>query len=231
MHAGIVAAPASRVATFNSHAVFSCNGTGSVLFWYIDGLQEDNPVNVDRGIDADTLPGSVDGTHNSTLSVPATLENNETVIQCVVFGSNGHEESPNVTLLIQGSYTATGLPNSYAIHFLFLDQLHTCSNISLLLGILAPPSELAIDHVNDYNQRLTWTPPFTLDITDVDPDITYSVCCNVTVNCTSTTNPYYDFPTLCDPAEFTVTALNPVGESEPRSIAFGPIYVQKNWCV
>ena len=102
MHSGIVAAPASRVATFNSHAVFSCNGTGSVLFWYIDGLQEDNPVNVDRGIDADTLPGSVDGTRNSTLSVPATLENNETVIQCVVFGSNGHEESPNVTLLIQG---------------------------------------------------------------------------------------------------------------------------------
>ena len=94
------------------------------------------------------------------------------------------------------------------------------------LGILAPPSNMAIDHVNDYNQRLTWTPPFTLDITDVDPDITYSVCCNVTTNCTSTTNPYYDFPTLCNPVEFTVTAVNPVGESEPNRIVFGAIYVQ-----
>ena len=102
-------------------------------------------------------------------------------------------------------------------------SLYLLSSVS---GILAPPSNLAIGHVNDYNQRLTWTPPFTLDITDVDPDITYSVCCNVNTNCTSTTNPYYAFPTLCDPVEFTVTAVNPVGESESNRIVFGPIYTQ-----
>ena len=129
-HLDIIAAPVARVAVLNSDAIFSCDGTGFTLLWCIDGLQDNNIAIVDRGIDVDTISDPVARTWNSTLTVPATQENNKTVIQCEVVGSNGHKESPNVTLLIQGI-----LQQDCPIHMQYIlcfwtGCMHACSNTS-----------------------------------------------------------------------------------------------------
>ena len=68
---------------------------------------------------------------------------------------------------------------------------------------------------------LTWTPPFSLDITGVDPDLWYRVeVYNVTSGRTPLTNlsvsePEFNFtvpdPSPCDQFEFRVTPVNGAG--------------------
>ncbi len=76
---------------------------------------------------------------------------------------------------------------------------------------------------------LTWTPPFSLDITSVDPDITY---CVGVVNSTSSlvihsqcgiTDTQYNYTvsprsTPCDNYTFTVTPNNLVGDGTSASM-------------
>ena len=107
---GIPVPPTSRVAALNSTATYHCVVSGytqyTYVYWRIDGLQHSNPAVEARGILVITNPDAIAGTRNSTLTVPGTLENNETVILCVVVGNNGLEESPEVTLLIQGKFNS-----------------------------------------------------------------------------------------------------------------------------
>ena len=102
---GILVPPTSRVAALNSTATFNCVGSGYTLYWRIDGLRDNDPTIKERGIHA--VNPDPDDTFNSTLTVPAIIENNKTVIQCVVAvvnGSSGQKiESPTVTFLIQGT--------------------------------------------------------------------------------------------------------------------------------
>ena len=63
-----------------TNAQFHCAGTGNHLMWEVDGLQPDHPDILARGITTITLPSS--GTVQSTLTVPATSENNGTTVRC-----------------------------------------------------------------------------------------------------------------------------------------------------
>ena len=64
------------------------------------------------------------------------------------------------------------------------------------------------------HKRLTWEAPASLNITDVEPDISgYRICTNLTEVCTNTTELEYVFPNLRIPIQFSVTAVNLVGES------------------
>ena len=72
---------------------------------------------------------------------------------------------------------------------------------------------------------LNWTAPFTLDITDVDPDITYRV--NVIRSASSTTNFETNVTTLsfplsrnigCVDISFIVTPVNVLGEGSTSMI-------------
>ncbi len=76
---------------------------------------------------------------------------------------------------------------------------------------------------------LTWTPPFSLDIPGVDPDITY---CVGVVNSTSSlvihsqcgiTDTQYNYTnnTECDTYTFTVTPVNIVGNGTSASVTRG----------
>ncbi len=74
---------------------------------------------------------------------------------------------------------------------------------------------------------LTWTPPFTLDITDVDPDITYRVCNDSTDTCMDTADTSVLFETMCDPVEYYISACNPVDCGGNATMVFpqGKFYV------
>ena len=65
------------------NALFHCNGSGNIITWIVDGLQENQPSIFQRGISSVLIPSS--GTVQSTLTVPATLVNNGTTVQCVIY--------------------------------------------------------------------------------------------------------------------------------------------------
>lgn len=83
-------------------------------------------------------------------------------------------------------------------------------------GLLDSPTQLATSALIQ-NQILTWTPPPTLDITDLHPDIIYRVCNNVTDTCVNTGDTSYIIPTTAffsSATEYRLSACNPVGCSQ-----------------
>ena len=73
------------IAKVGENALFHCTGSGLAIQWIADGIYVTNtdPAIVDRGITAYIVSSS--GTVQSTLTVPATLENNDTTVQCVLY--------------------------------------------------------------------------------------------------------------------------------------------------
>ena len=98
-------------------------------------------------------------------------------------------------------------------------------------GVLGRCPNLQITPSGNYHQRLTWDPPSTLNITAVEPDISsYIVCSNISSEC-STINVtegdssdlrQYIFTNLRAYINFTVTAVNIVGDGESASIVSEP---------
>ena len=72
----------SVTALIGTNAQFHCAGTGNHLVWEVDGLTLDHVNILARGITAATNTSS--GTVQSTLTVPATSENNGTTVRCGV---------------------------------------------------------------------------------------------------------------------------------------------------
>ena len=70
-------------ALIGTAAQFHCAATGYILTWLVDGLLHDNPTIIARGVSVVTRPG-VSGSIQSNLTVPATLENNGTSVQCAI---------------------------------------------------------------------------------------------------------------------------------------------------
>ena len=93
-----------------------------------------------------------------------------------------------------------------------------------ILGLPDYPPNLHITSYGSYH-KLSWNPPFSLDITDVDPDISgYTICTNVSDRCLNTTENVLRFPNLCMPVEFTVSANNIVGQGVKGAIVYQPPY-------
>ena len=100
-------------------------------------------------------------------------------------------------------------------------------------GELEKCPNLKINSSRDYHQLLTWDPPSTLNITAVEPDISsYIVCSNISNECTtinvteagddSSDLRQYKFPNLRVYINFTVTAVNIVGNGESTSVVTTP---------
>ena len=66
-----------------TNALFHCNGSGTVLAWEVDGLPLNHQNIVDREITEHTVSPS-SGTVQSTLTVPATSENDGTTVRCFI---------------------------------------------------------------------------------------------------------------------------------------------------
>ncbi len=95
--------------------------------------------------------------------------------------------------------------------------------VFLVQGVLLPPSQLAIAPVDaaPYFRRLSWNPPFTLDVTNVDPDLSFRICFilqSVTLMCTMTSATSYQFLNFMVSLQIIVRALNAPGESGPGII-------------
>lgn len=110
-------------------------------------------------------------------------------------------------------------------------------------GVLSPPTEFEISSdSSDSFQRLSWTPPFTLDITGVAPDITgYRVCFYFSQPpiCSTREEPYFDFLNINLPLTFVVSAINVVGESNSTDFSrpacgqnhpAGMVFTGVNYC-
>ena len=96
-------------------------------------------------------------------------------------------------------------------------------------GTLGRCPNLQIIPSGNYHQHLTWDPPSTLNVTAVEPDISsYIVCSNISTECTtinvtevegdSSDLCQYKFPNLRAYINFTVTAMNIVGNGESTSV-------------
>ena len=113
--------------------------------------------------------------------------------------------------------------------FKWLTVKYLSSVINTLAGLLDAVGALSVDLV-DTNISLTWTAPFTLDISKVDPDITY--CVDV-VNSTSSSTVLsecgiietsFSFPIgrVCDNLNytFTVTPVNRAGNGTAVTLGY-----------
>ena len=100
-------------------------------------------------------------------------------------------------------------------------------------GVLGKCHDLQITPSGNYCRRLTWDPPSTLNITAVEPDISsYIVCSNISTECTtinvteaegdSRDLRQYTFLNLRTYINFTVTAVNVMGDGESASIVYEP---------
>ncbi len=87
-------------------------------------------------------------------------------------------------------------------------------------GLLNSPSDVSIEYHDISRITLTWTSPFTLDITELDNDITYRICDNYTITCAESTITSHSFLTTHLPVEYSVSACNPVGCSENTTLVW-----------
>ena len=89
-------------ATLNTIAIFHCTGNGILFQWFVDGHGGSTPQAMGHGVEF--TDNTEDGTTNSTLTIPATMDNDNITIYCAV-GGNGFDTSPEVLLRVQGMYT------------------------------------------------------------------------------------------------------------------------------
>lgn len=127
----------------------------------------------------------------ANLTIEPRIENNKTVISCLATLASGAVFSAPLTFLVQ--------------------------------GILSAPPDLEVITIDSRPnfKRLSWQPPYTLDITNVEQDITgYRVCFSFSATevCVLTEDTSYDFLSVRLPLEFLVTSINVVGESDASRV-------------
>ena len=102
-------------------------------------------------------------------------------------------------------------------------------NILYLPGLLGPVINLTYYYGSALSVNISWSAPFSLDVTDVDNDIGYSVFIyNITddepttliscTNCINITETQYtftpDYPSPCHKYIFTIIPFNGAGQGE-----------------
>ncbi|CAI8007690.1 hypothetical protein GBAR_LOCUS5340 [Geodia barretti] len=205
------------------------------FLWDINGktIQEIGlELLAERGIVSDYMLVREDNRSFTVIGIDPRVENNNTRIFCVAqFSDTAPLTSAAVTFRIQGR-------QQLAILVFTVD----CSTMCSQPGLLDPPTALEIVHHNATHQVLRWTPPFTLDLTAYEDDITgYSVTLEMesppprdpydlsvsrdlldsTTNFTwslSGTSTEFFFPRYAFPVWLSVRAENPVGLGAPSPL-------------
>ena len=165
----------------------------------------------------------------SNLTISSTVGNNNTRIRCLVRHLVEHRYVASEVVLfhVQGQQPK----HTDTCCSVMVDQ--ATSVILCSSGLLGKCPGLQIILSGNYHQCLTWDPPSTLNITAVEPDISsYTVCNNISTECTtinvtegggdSSDLRKHVFPNLRTYINFTVIAVNIVGDGESASIVYDP---------
>ena len=89
----------------SSPAVFQCGGQGTLLLWYINGdivVSSTRPTYEAKGFRF-THQVHSNNTIVNTLTIPARVENNNTLLSCHATGTPGPDTSENARLTIAGN--------------------------------------------------------------------------------------------------------------------------------
>ena len=129
-----------------TNALFHCNGSGTVLQWEIDGLPNNDQSIVDREITEHTVSSS--GTVQSTLTVPATQENDGITLRCFI--------GPSLfsLTLIGNSSTLTVLPGLVHVTIIHIKGYYESTGIGPVVNVRFTPSFSAV----------LWDPPATAGV-------------------------------------------------------------------
>ena len=178
---------------------FHCDVTSTNnVQWLVDGSPSFAQEIRDRGISESNTIAVDEATDRfrRSLFILRNITNRNTTIVCQVIATLSNGESRVI--------------NSDPVQFQIQGLLDAPSNVML--------SEADNQHMH---MRLSWEEPFSLDITDVDPDIEcYNVCyslVNVSAEksqCTCVNQTEYTFLCVSVPLLFTVSAVNVVSREK-----------------
>ena len=176
---------------------FQCDVTGADgVLWLVDGLLSTRQDIRSRGIsESDVIiVNETTGSFRAYISLSRNVTNRNTTIICIA------------DIVLSAGVTSDPV--------LFQVQ-----------GLLDTPSNLTLSEVNNQHKRLlSWGEPFSLDITDVDPDISHYKVCYTLINdrklslCTRVNQTEFTFLYISVPLLFNVSAVNVVGEGNSSSI-------------
>ena len=219
----IINNPKSKtVYLLDQSVVFTCETDGGFSGWEINRtVAEDLPPAVGSDLELFSTI-TKNGTTLLRLTIPARAEYNNTRVQCVVvkLGDPPVEvENEAAILKIQG-ITLCG------------PSMNRCYS-----DILGPPSSAVGDlraSSNTSSVTISWTAPFSLDVTGFDPDIWYfvydvtdensptAILCTDCINITETHYTFTpDYLSPCHVYNLSVIPVNGAGQGESSSIALG----------
>ena len=208
----------------DNEAVFTCTTRNAAGTWRLNETNiRDLPSAVRADVEDATDQNGV--FNNLALGIVGRVEYNGTRVQCVI-GSGGNTliESEVAVLRIQGKINK--------------QQINTKMFINSTSG---PPSSVGSLKLstNSLSVTISWTAPFSLDVTDNDdPDIWYSVLIyNVTdennptailcTDCINITETQYiftpDYTSPCHVYNFSVIPVNGAGQGAPTN-ATSPLH-------
>ena len=184
-----------------SNFTFQCDVTeADDIGWLIDSIPLSREEIKDRGIGANKAIALDRATYSlrGFLSIPINEQNRNTSIDCLAIDA----------------FTPRNIVYTFSEPVFFKVQ-----------GLLDAPSNLILSEAgNQFMRRLSWEEPFSLDIINVEPDISYYRICSSFSNdsnesvCTQVEKTEFTFIYVNIPLLFTVSAVNVVGEGDSASI-------------
>ena len=181
----------------NITVTFECTATRPNILWRVNNTSPSEMIIASRGVTTTVPTLTINGLFSTSLFIPANQDLGRTSIQCRAVSI---DDDPPV------------VQHSKLVYL----------NIQRLLD--APPNPTLSESDEQLSRLLTWNPPETLNITNVDPDIEYyQVCYNLSteLTCTNVSSEgerQFKFSNVRVPLLFTVTAFNVVGEGNESSI-------------
>jgi hypothetical protein len=111
---GIIWAPSNLTTSLqtSSPAVFQCGGQGTLLLWYINEdlvVTSTRPIYESKGFRFSDEYISGNMTIINTLTIPVTVENNNTQLRCHATGNPGPATSETFSLTIAGNKLTSNL--------------------------------------------------------------------------------------------------------------------------
>ncbi len=173
--------PVSVVEAQGVDAVFECRYPGAQNHnWVLNGVhftENSYPPDVTRTLSSGDRP--------ARLTIPATAQYNNTVVQCEAVVRDGGvfipELSVNATLQVQGRLLCVAAHYGCSYNPITLTHkmmyMCMCTQLCVYPGPLHAVADLTVNNIagNCSQLNVTWVAPFSLNLTTAEPDIKYCV--------------------------------------------------------